>query len=124
MTKPYGKELIIDLHNCATATFNRESIEGYFKELCELIDMQRCDLHFWDDEGVPEEERQTQPHTKGTSAVQFILTSNITIHTLDMLGKVFINVFSCKYFNENETMNFSRMWFRGEVASWEVIDRK
>ncbi|MCP4259134.1 MAG: hypothetical protein GY774_16740 [Planctomycetes bacterium] len=124
MTKPYGKELILDLHNCDPSTFNRESIKGYFKELCELIDMQRCDLHFWDDTGVPEEKKQTLPHTKGTSAVQFILTSSVTIHALDILKKAFINIFSCKYFSEDAAKSFSAKWFRGEVASWEVIDRK
>lgn len=123
MTKTYGKELIIDLHNCDPATFNRESIEGYFKGLCELIDMQRCDLYFWDDTDVPEDEKQTSPHTKGTSAVQFILTSNITIHTLDILKKVFINIFSCKKFDVVDAFVFSKKWFKGDLANCNVIER-
>lgn len=123
MSEPYGKELIIDLHNCDPSTFNRESIEDYFKALCELIDMQRCDLHFWDDVGVPEDEKQALPHTKGTSAVQFILTSNITIHTLDILKKVFINVFSCKDFDDIETSQFSRTWFKGDIVNCNSIER-
>jgi len=76
----YGKELIIDLHNCDSSTFTRKSIRDFFKELCELINMERCKLCWWDDHGVSPEEQQTEPHLKGTTAVQFILTSNITLN--------------------------------------------
>ena len=112
MSDNYGKELILDLHNCDPLTFTRASIERYFVQLCDLIDMQRCDLHFWDDLDTPEEEKQTSPHTTGTSAIQFILTSNITIHTLDILERVYINIFSCKDFNARTAANFSTDWFR------------
>jgi S-adenosylmethionine/arginine decarboxylase-like enzyme len=119
----YGKELIIDLHSCNINTFNRESIEKYFVELCDLIDMQRCELHFWDDTDVAEEDKQILPHTKGTSAVQFILTSNITIHTLDILGKVFINIFSCKDFDEQKALRFTEKFFKGNAIKYNVIER-
>ncbi len=94
--KSYGVELILDLHGCDVTTFNRESLDNYFETICKAIDMQRCELHFWDDVGVPPEEQQTSPHTKGTSAVQFILTSTIVIHTLELLKAAYINIFSCK----------------------------
>lgn len=119
----YGKELILDLHKCDSNTFTRESIEKYFIELCELIDMERCELFWWDDVGVSEGEKQTEPHLKGTSAVQFIMTSNITIHTLDLLGNVYLNIFSCKDFNGSFAMAFSANWFEGHVASHHIIER-
>ena len=81
----FGVELILDLHDCDTSTFTRESISRYLEDLCKLIDMKREELYFWDDIDIPEEERQASPHTQGTSAVQFILTSSIVIHTLDQL---------------------------------------
>src|ERR1700704_6059502 len=93
---PYGIELILDLHDCDASTFTRSAIKGFFDELCELIEMEACDLHFWDDVGVPEEDQQTLPKTKGTSAVQFILTSTIVIHTLDLMKAAYVNIFSCK----------------------------
>ena len=119
----YGKELIIDLHDCNVDTFNRKALRVYFKKICNLIDMKRAKLVFWDDEGVPEEQKQTQAHTKGTSAVQFILTSNITIHTLDILKHVYINIFSCKDFNEKEAEIFTKAFFWGKIAKVTVIDR-
>lgn len=119
----YGKELILDLHDCDSSTFTRESISKFFTTLCSLIDMEACDLHFWDDVGVPEEEQQTDPRTKGTSAIQFILTSNITIHTLDILKRVYLNVFSCKDFEEIAAIDFSIRWFKGTLVNHQVIDR-
>ena len=89
---PYGFELIMDLHDCDVSKFNRENLKNYFIKVCKAIDMVRCELYFWDDIGVPIEDRQTSPHTKGTSAVQFILTSTIVVHTLDQLKSVYINV--------------------------------
>lgn len=119
----YGKELILDLHNCDPSTFNRKSLKKYFKELCLLIDMNRAKLTWWDDYNVAEEERQTEPHLKGTSAVQFIMTSNITIHTLDLLAAVYINLFSCKEFESNIVKQFSSDWFKGKIVSSHEINR-
>ena len=123
VSEPYGKELILDLHECDSSKFTRESIKRYFIDLCELIDMEVCDLHFWDDEGVPEVEKQTDPKTTGTSAIQFILTSNITIHTLDLMNTVYVNLFSCKDFDADAAADFTKAWFDGEIVSRTDIDR-
>lgn len=118
----YGKELILDLYHCDSKTFNRKSLKVYFKGLCEVIDMEPCKLVFWDDRWTwlwklirfwdKTVQTANEPHTKGTSAVQFILTSNITIHTLDLLGECYINIFSCKDFNTDEAFNFTARWFK------------
>ncbi len=113
----YGKELILDLHDCNPEMFNRISLDLFFKVLCEAINMTQCERYFWDDNGVPEEERQTSPHTQGTSAIQFILTSNITIHTLDQLGAVYINIFSCKDFDSDHAAQIAKDWFNGKVVT-------
>jgi len=123
MTGKYGIELILDMHGCDASKFSRESIEAYFERLCVLIDMQREELHFWDDVGVPEEDKQTLPHTQGTSAVQFILTSSIVIHTLDQLRAVYINMFSCKAFDPKVAEQFSIEWFDAAECSARFIDR-
>ena len=74
LDEDYGQELILDLHQCDINTFSRKSIGSYFDNLCRLIDMKAEDRYFWDDEGLPPEECQTNPKTCGISAVQFILT--------------------------------------------------
>lgn len=119
----YGKELILDIHDADTARFNRKDIDVYFKKLCCLINMKKCERFWWDDIGVPDEYKQTSPHTQGTSAVQFILTSSIVVHTLDQLGKVFINIFSCTDFDVSKATDFTTDWFRGSVVNKYVIRR-
>lgn len=119
----YGKELILDLHECDPQTFTRDSIEDYFEELCDLIDMERCELYWWDDYEVPDDEKQAEPRLKGTSAVQFILTSNITIHTLDLMESVYLNIFSCKDFDTAVAKQFSEEWFKGKSVNEYIIDR-
>ena len=113
----------MDLHDCDVFMFNRRSLDAYFERICGIIDMQKCERYFWDDVGVSKEEQQTEPHLKGTSAVQFILTSNITIHTLDKLKKAFINIFSCKDFSADIAAELSRAWFGGRIMNKQVIRR-
>ena len=121
--KPYGFELIMDLHGCDVGTFKRKSLGKYFSKLCKAIDMKRCELYFWDDVGLPPEERQTSPHTKGTSAVQFILTSTIVVHTLDLLRAVYINIFSCKPFDRKIAEQLTRDWFGAKECRSHFIER-
>lgn len=122
-TKPYGYELIIDLHGCDVETFNRDSLQHFFQRLCDEIKMTRCELHFWDDVGVPIEEQQTSPHTKGTSAVQFILTSTVVVHTLDLLGAVYINIFSCKEYDKDKAEKLTKEWFNAKECTTHFIER-
>ena len=60
----YGKELILDLHDCDISLFNRIGITIYFETLCEFIDMERCDLHFW----ISKKDEEKDPKTFGISA--------------------------------------------------------
>ena len=124
LEKPYGSELILDLHNCDPTTLTRKHIRNYFKEICSLIDMERTDLHWWDDLHTPEEEKETEPHLKGTTAIQFIKTSNITIHTLDLLKSVYLNIFSCKDFDPEIVKQFTEEWFKGKIVNNHFIERK
>ncbi|MFC2100836.1 S-adenosylmethionine decarboxylase [Bacteroidota bacterium] len=111
------------MHCCDNSKFSRREIKKYFRELCILIDMKPEKLYWWDDYGLEEEFQQKEAHTKGTTAVQFILTSNITIHTLDILKNVYINIFSCKDFNAIIAMKFSEDWFKGKIVNSHVIER-
>ncbi len=119
----YGKELVLDLDKCDHTTFTRKSIKAFFIKLCSIIDMERGPIYWWDDLYTPEAEKETEPHLVGTSAVQFIKTSNITIHTLDLLDKVYLNIFSCKDFDTDIATSLSVAWFNGQVLSKSIIRR-
>ena len=131
----YGKEVMFDMYRCDVTKFNRRDLRKFFNRLVKLLDMKKGDLHFWDDVGVPKAERQTDPKTKGTSAVrastkdtskvavQFILTSNITIHCLPLLERVYINIFSCKDFDTADARRFCQGWLGAFTVRTHVAYR-
>ena len=121
----YGKELILDIHNCDVSKFNRLDIKNYLIELCDnIIDMEREDLHWWDYEDDPEGYEEAPAHLKGTSCVQFIRTSTIVIHSLVDLRKIFINIFSCKNFDMEQAATFTGIYFDGAVKTQRNIIRR
>jgi len=113
----YGQELILDLHGCDIKTFSQENLKKYFVEICNKIDMKRHgEPLFWED-------HSEIPHLKGISAIQFIETSNIVVHALNMLGAVYINLFSCKEFDQEKAKIFSKNFFKAEEVVMRNIDR-
>jgi len=77
LTRHYRFELILDLQGCDPNRFNRSSIDLFYTDLCDLIDMEKCEVHFWDDVGVAPEEQQSSPQTKGTSANKNIMKNDL-----------------------------------------------
>lgn len=119
----YGKELILDIHNCDIKNFTRAAIKRYLISLCNKIDMHREDLHWWDYEGQSEEYEKAPDHLKGVSCIQFISTSSIVLHSLDVLKTIYLNIFSCKDFNVEEVVRFSEQYFSGKVVNKTVVNR-
>ncbi len=119
----YGKELIVDLYGCDASLFTRTSIRLFWLGLCKLTAMQPEDFHFWDYEGYPEEEAEAPIHLRGTSGIQFITTSNITIHTIDLAEECLINLFTCKEFKQYEALSYMKDWFRAKSADSVCILR-
>ena len=119
----YGKELILDLERCTKLPQSRESLNRFMIDLCERINMKRHELYFWDYDDRPEEYEKAPVHLKGTSAIQFISTSNITIHTLDDMKTVYLNIFSCKSFEPEAVVSFCMGWFGGVVKQTKEVSR-
>lgn len=119
----YGKELILDLHDCNPKTFNRMSIKHFCDALCAQLKMIPADIHFWDYIDSPEDYEIDPDHLKGTSVIQFIRTSNITIHTLDVLKSVYLNIFSCKDFDTEMAGKSAKNFFEGVIVQKTEIVR-
>lgn len=119
----YGKELILDLRGCDPGTMNRKTIGAFMEQACIAMDVEACDLHFWDDEGVAPEECQTDPKKRGTTAVQFLLASNITVHALDLRREVYLNAFSCEAFDEHPIVDLALRSFGGHVVWQHAVIR-
>lgn len=119
----YGKELIIDIKDCSIPVFTREIITIFMKELCDLLSMTRADLHFWDYEDDEEARANAAPHLAGISAVQFITTSNITIHTLDKLNAIYLNIFTCGDLDKNKVEDFCKHFWDGNIINSTLLVR-
>ena len=120
--KKYGIELTIDLKNCDVSLFNKRALKRYLKQLCELIDMKICKIHFWEYENS-KERKEAPSHLAGISVCCFISTSNIIIHTLDKMKSVYFNIFTCKDFNTNKAIKFTKSFFKGKVKNYNIINR-
>lgn len=116
----YGQELIIDLHECTNATMGVD-IQAFCEELVELVGMQAENFHIW--ASKPDEEKD--PKLFGVSAVQFIFTSNITVHVLPLLqkGSVYLNLFSCKSFDAEIAVKFVKQYFESNKCRSQVVER-
>lgn len=118
----FGESLVLDLIDCKRI-FNRQSIKRFCREMCILLGMDREDLHFWDYPEGSAEYKAAPDHLKGTTAVQFISTSSITIHTLDVSRQVFIDVFSCKEFGHDKAATFAAEFFKGKINAQHSLTR-
>lgn len=121
----YGPELILDLHGCDVKTFNRKGLRDFCRALCKEIGMtpHKFRTEPWDDDGVPPEECQTLPARKGYTAIQFLMESSILIHTLELTGAAYINIFSCKEFSGKVATEFTKKWFGAKTITARKIKR-
>lgn len=115
MSKPYGIELVLDLKGCALTGLGREQVQTFLVDLCSLIEMTRHgEPMFWEDDSGIE-------HLHGVSAVQFIETSTVVCHCLPLLEAVYLNIFSCKPFDQSETASFcAKFWAAGSVEATTI----
>lgn len=109
----YGRELILDLHGCDPTTFKRSVIRKFMVECCKVMEVKRCDLHFWDD----------------YSAIQFSLEGNVKVHTLassskdQVQMKAFLNIFSCKEFDPRKINVLAKETFKGKIVNRHIVRR-
>ena len=101
----WGIEAQIDLHNCnANSIRDAELIKQFVVELCERIGMKRFGecivVNFGEDERVA-----------GFSMTQLIETSLISGHFANLTNAVYLNIFSCKYFDPNIVADFAKEFF-------------
>jgi S-adenosylmethionine/arginine decarboxylase-like enzyme len=122
----YGYELILDMVDCKSDTFTRIRIRPYLTGLCVRAGVTAENLEWYDyeDENMSQEELDAVPdHIFGTSAVQFITTSSIVIHTLPRLNRMFLNLFSCDKFDAKEVVGYTQENFGGRVAQKLFVPR-
>jgi len=114
-----GQELIMDLFNCSLEIVSsKKKIQEFIDILCPLIKMAKY--------GPLKIERfgQKSPFGEGYSFLQFIETSSITGHLLEINEpKAYINIFSCRHFDEVKAVNFTKDFFKAKSVKKRNIYR-
>ena len=64
------------------------------------------------------------PVTSGYSLVQLIETSCVSAHFSEYKKSVYLNVFSCKWFDPQKAIDFSKEWFSAQKAETHVLQRQ
>ncbi|MBZ9569453.1 S-adenosylmethionine decarboxylase [Patescibacteria group bacterium] len=116
--RTYGKELIMDLFDCDPKIIrSKKKILEYSNRLCDLIKVKKY--------GKPIIERFGfgKDFTAGFSLVQLIESSSVTCHFSELWNRAFINIFSCKLFNDKKATDFTKKFFNAKRIKNRVIIR-
>ncbi len=111
----WGKHLIINCQNGNMNTLNGLSIVRFSNRLVKLIDMKPY--------GKPHIHHFGYDNKKGWTLVQLIETSNITGHFCDDTRNFYLDIFSCKDYDEKVVLNFVDEIFNPKKMSHQVLYR-
>ena len=104
-TNAWGLATCIDLKDCNPQTIrSAEKIKQFVTELCDLIKMKRFGECVVVDFGE-------DPRVSGFSMTQLIETSLISGHFANQSNGVYLDVFSCKYYDPKVTAEFAKKFF-------------
>jgi len=113
---PWGKSLSISLFNCNHKTLTSpRAIKTFVKTITKKIHMKA--------HGPCYIERFGSGKLEGYSAMQFIETSTVVVHCDDVGNRAFIDVFSCKTFDEKKAKAFAVNYFQAQSAKAVTLDR-
>lgn len=105
----YGKELILDLYDCNPKIIrSRRKLLEYINQICNLIKMKKYGKTVVERFGLGKD------FTAGYSLVQLIESSLISGHFSELWNRAFINIFSCKAFNNRTAVNFTKNFFQAK----------
>jgi len=95
----WGYTQSIDLYDCPRELLKSEKfIHDFLLGLCKPIDMVPY--------GEPIVKRFGEGSLEGVSGFLFIMTSSIIVHCDEVKNRVFIDIFSCKAFDYEKSLDF------------------
>ena len=114
----WGLTTSIDLHDCDPDLLkNAEAIKEYTAKVCAIIDAKPwgpCHVQYF---GI-------NPEVAGYSMMQLVETSLISGHFANKTNRIFLDIFSCKYYDALKAAQFSKEFFRAKDATFKCIIRK
>ncbi|UZE93512.1 MAG: S-adenosylmethionine decarboxylase [Candidatus Nealsonbacteria bacterium] len=115
-SKIYGQELIMDLYDCDPKILrSKKKILEYSNRICKLIKVKKY--------GRAIIKRFGTGSIAGFSLVQLIETSLVSGHFSELWDRAFINIFSCKLFNDKKTKDFTKKFFKAKKIKSRTIIR-
>lgn len=115
----YGQELILNLYDCDLEKISSgEEIKKFVVTLCDtVIKMKRYGEAFISHFG------HDNPLTSGYSLVQLIETSSVTAHFSEHKRSVYLNIFSCAWYDPKKTTDFCKKFFGAKRVESHFIKR-
>ena len=111
----YGKHMLLTARQCSESILDKQAIGDFCRTLVDRIDM----VAF----GDCIVERFGGGIETGISAAQLIETSLISMHTNDQARDMYLDVFSCKWFSEEDVEQFVREVFNPKSVTYQIILR-
>jgi len=117
--KYFGQELILNLYGCNLDTISSgKKIKEFVITLCDdVIHMKR-----YGDAFIPHFGHDN-PITSGYSLVQLIETSSITAHFSEYTKSVYLNIFSCAWYDAKKTTAFCKKFFGAKTVKATLLKR-
>jgi S-adenosylmethionine/arginine decarboxylase-like enzyme len=104
----FGVLTSLDLYNCSeTIIRSKRFIKIYLKRLIDALEMKAYGKPIIEHFG-------STPETSGFTVVQMIETSLISAHLVDSDNSAFIDIFSCKHYDEEEILKLTKFYFDPE----------
>jgi S-adenosylmethionine/arginine decarboxylase-like enzyme len=117
MTRFWGYHLIVNAGNCAHATIrSKPYIAEFSADLVRRIDMVPY--------GKPSIIMFGTGNKKGYTLVQLIETSNICAHFVEETNDMYLDVFSCKPFEQSTVVKIVDEYFKPECIDEHFLQRQ
>ena len=115
---PWGVLTSVDIYMADPAMIqDAEKIKQFVYELCDLIDMKRFGecriIHFGENKKV-----------EGFSMTQMIETSLISGHFANASNQIYLDVFSCKFYEPRKVAEFATSFFKGDNYKIHIAMRQ
>jgi len=116
--KPWGQHLVLDFDGCPLELLKcADHIRKWSAELVEAIDMIAYG------EPIIEHFATHSHEAAGYTLLQMIETSNIAAHFAENTGQVYIDIFSCKAFDNQVALDVCKKYFAPQNVNQSCMQR-
>jgi S-adenosylmethionine/arginine decarboxylase-like enzyme len=112
---PFGYEILLDVHRCTVDLLDMSRVHRFILELVESVGMRIY--------GEPDIRIYGKGNAYGITAMTFLDMSSLVIHTTPCDRSVYIDLFSCKRFDQHVVHRAAKKWFFAEEVTYHYLVR-